>query len=42
MLNYYDPMYMNGFGKKQFIKIIENKNREETLSSIIEVYNQMI
>ncbi|WP_297634254.1 tRNA 2-selenouridine(34) synthase MnmH [uncultured Clostridium sp.] len=41
MLNYYDPMYLNGFKKKKFAKWIDNEDREKTLQELIHFYDEM-
>ncbi|MBY0756187.1 tRNA 2-selenouridine(34) synthase MnmH [Clostridium sardiniense] len=40
MLKYYDPLYSNSFKIKDFYETIVNKDRNETINRLIDIYNK--
>ncbi len=40
MVKYYDPLYSNSFKVSNFYEKITNKNREETINKLIDIYNK--
>ncbi|WP_024615185.1 tRNA 2-selenouridine(34) synthase MnmH [Clostridium sp. Ade.TY] len=40
MVKYYDPLYSNGFKVKEFYETIMNKDKEDTINKLIDIYNK--
>ncbi len=40
MVKYYDPLYSNNFKIKDFYEIIVNKDKNETINRLIDIYNK--